>query len=117
MAFRRFDLQEAVFVPGIHAFRAPGSQPSIKMGPERRGAMTPPPPSRRLLRCNYFEVARGLLHPGELNGRQHDPETESPVNGRAPSYRLLMMVRGNARGAISVRLVQDFGRPGEPTRA
>jgi hypothetical protein len=101
MAFRRSDLQEAFLVPGTHAFRVWG-----------KGTTDP---LEEVLRPDYFEVARGLLHPGELiyvssvRGRAR-PDEPAPGGLRMA----LVMVRGDGRGAASVRLVQDFGRPGDP---
>jgi hypothetical protein len=103
MAFRRSDLQEAFFVPGTHAFRVWGYGTTD--------------PLEEVLRPDYFEVARGLLHPGELIYVSAVPR---PGPGeRAPCERrlALVMVRGAERGAASVRLVQDFGRPSDPSGA
>ena len=101
MTFRRSDLQEAFFVPGTHAFRVWGY-----------GTTDPP---EEVLREDYFAVARGLLRPGELIYVSTAPQQAglgAPARGEA---RLaLVMVRADQRGAASVRLVQDFGRPGDP---
>jgi hypothetical protein len=103
MAFRRSDLQEAFFVPGTHAFRVWGYGTTD--------------PLEEVLAPGYFALARALLRPGELVYVSSAPRHgDGPARGEV---RLaLVMVRAAERGAEradgSVRLVQDFGRPGDP---
>lgn len=103
MAFRRPDLQEAFFVPGTHAFRVWGYGTAD--------------PLEAVLGPGYFALARALLRPGELiYVSTAPPQSDRSESGAA---RLaLVMVRAEAQGSDradgSVRLVQDFGRPGDP---
>jgi hypothetical protein len=104
MTFRRSDLQEAFFVPGTHAFRVWGYGTTD--------------PLEEVLREDYFAVARGLLRPGELIYVSTAPQQTGPgVPARGEARLALVMVRADERGAASVRLVQDFGRPGDPSGA
>jgi hypothetical protein len=97
MGFRRSDLQEAFFVAGTYGFRVWGY-----------GTIDP---LDEVLREGYFEAARGILCPGELMYVSMRPETSADrPEGEATSVALVMVRRG-ARGAASVRLVQDFGGP------
>lgn len=103
MAFRRPDLQEAFFVPGTHAFRVWGYGTAD--------------PLEAVLGPGCFAQARALLRPGELiYVSTAPPQSDRSESGAA---RLaLVMVRAEAQGSDradgSVRLVQDFGRPGDP---
>ncbi|MGH6899166.1 MAG: hypothetical protein ACREJ5_21885, partial [Geminicoccaceae bacterium] len=100
MTFRRSDLQEAFFVPGTHAFRVWGYGTTD--------------PLEEVLRRDYFGTARGLLRPGELIYVGTAPEARRGEPPRGDVRLALVMVRADERGAASVRLVQDFGRPGDP---
>jgi hypothetical protein len=102
MTFRRSDLQEAFFVPGTHAFRVWGYGTTD--------------PLEEVLREDYFAVARGLLRPGELIYVSTAPQ-QAGAHARGEARLALVMVRADERGAASVRLVQDFGRPGDPSGA
>ena len=106
MAFRRSDLQEAFFVPGTHPFRVYGYGTAD--------------PLEQVLTPNYFAAARGLLRPGELIYVSTYPEERRGGRAEPGEPRMaLVMVRADARGAeraaASVRLVQDFGRPHDPS--
>jgi hypothetical protein len=101
MAFRRSDLQEAFCVPGTHAFRVWGYGTAD--------------PLEAVLAPGYFALARSMLRPGELI-------YVSAGSGRGEQTRqALVMVRadeGDAERADgAVRLVQDFGGPGDPAPA
>jgi hypothetical protein len=100
MAFRRSDLQEAFFVPGTHAFRVYGYGTSDAL--------------EEVLAPGYFGAAGGLLRPGDLI-YVRTPADGGPTAGSEPAVRMaLLMVLNGARGAVNVRLVQDFGRTDEP---
>ena len=105
MAFRRSDLQEAFFVPGTQPFRVYGYGTSD--------------PLEEVLAPGYFEHARGLLRPGELIYVSTCPAAPRGSGADHGAARMaLVMVqadeRGRERAAGSVRLVQDFGAPGDP---
>jgi hypothetical protein len=108
MAFRRSDLQEAFFVPGTYPFRVWGYGTTDLL--------------EQVLAPRYFEVARPLLRPGELIYVSTTPQPAQrgePARGEA---RLaLVMVRADPaapeRADGAVRLVQDFGRPDDPSAA
>lgn len=104
MGFRRSDLQEAFFVPGTHAFRVYGYGTSD--------------PLEEVLAPGYFAHGTGLLHPGDLI---YVSSCAVPAQGGAapggPRMALVMArpdARNPAMAAGSVRLVQDFGRAGDP---
>ena len=108
MAFRRSDLQEAFFVPGTQPFRVYGYGTSD--------------PLEAVLAPDYFAAAREVLRPGELIYVSTCPG--GPRAGgadRGAARMALVMVRADERGAAralgSVRLVQDFGGPGDPAGA
>jgi hypothetical protein len=103
MAFRRSDLQEAFFVPGTQPFRVYGYGTSD--------------PLEEVLAPGYFEHARGLLRPGELIYVSTCPGAPRGSGADHGAARMaLVMVRADERNAEralgSVRLVQDFGGPG-----
>ena len=101
MGFRRSDLQEAFFVPGTHPFRVWGYGTTD--------------PLRDLLGPDYFRAAGGLMQPGDLIYVSTRPRRERPGARETGEVRMaLVMVRAGERGAPSVRLVQDFGRPVDP---
>src|SRR5918995_5591486 len=101
MAFRRSDLQEAFFVPGAQPFRVYGYGTSD--------------PLEEVLRQDYFAAARGLLRAGELIYVSTCPgATRGSGADHGEARTALVMVRADERGAASVRLVQDFGRPSDP---
>jgi hypothetical protein len=101
MAFRRSDLQEAFFVPGTYAFRVWGYGTAD--------------PLEAVLAPGYFALVRSMLRPGELI------YVSAGSGGGAPARRALVMVRADAenpdRADGAVRLVQDFGGPGDPAPA
>ena len=103
MVFRRSDLQEAFFVPGTYPFRVYGYATTD--------------PLEEVLASGYFEGARGSLHPGELIYVSMRPRETG--RGAVPDQprMVLVMVRADEqdgdRAAGAVRLVQDFGRPGD----
>jgi hypothetical protein len=103
MAFRRADLQEAFFVPGGHAFRVYGYGTTDRL--------------EEVLRPGYFALARGQLRPGELI---YVSIAKGSNDGTGEPRMALVMVQKDARDAGvaggSVRLVQDFGGPGDPAR-
>ena len=108
MSFRRSDLQEAFFVPGTHAFRVWGYGTTDAL--------------EEVLAPGYFGLARTLLRPGELIYVSTFPQPApagGPTRGEARGeLRLaLVMVRAEAfeRADGSVRLVQDLGRPADPS--
>jgi hypothetical protein len=99
MTFRRSDLQEAFFVPGTCAFRVYGYGTSDRL--------------EEVLAPGYFGGASGLLRPGDLIYVR--TRADGRPAGAEPAVRMaLVMVRSGARGAVNVRLVQDFGRTDEP---
>ena len=108
MAFRRSDLQEAFFVPGTYAFRVWGYGTTD--------------PLEEVLAPGYFALARTLLRPGEVI---YVSTARRPGNGadrgevRGEARLALVMVRAEAPGPDradgSVRLVQDFGGPTDPS--
>ena len=126
MAFRPSDLREAFFVPGNHAYRAPGRQGR----PPRSVRSSEPPrsarsgagatvPSTRSRRCCGRAISGALLRPGELIcvSARRRKRAGDPAPGDI--HMALLMVakaaeRGGARSAPSVRLVQDFGCPEDP---
>jgi hypothetical protein len=73
-------------------------------------------PLEEVLREDYFAVARGLLRPGELIYVSTVPQ-QAGADARGEARLALVMVRADERGAASVRLVQDFGRLGDPSGA
>ena len=99
MAFRRSDLQEAFFVAGTHPFRVWGYGTTD--------------PLEEVLASDYFGVARGLLRAGELIYiSTYPPERQGSRAEPGEPRMALVMVQPEERGAgLSVRLVQDFGRP------
>lgn len=104
MSFRRSDLQEAFFVPGTHAFRVWGYGTTD--------------PLDEVLGRDYFEVARGLLHPGELIYVSSCPKERGGNGAASGGLRMALVVvgadeRDPERAGGSVRLVQDFGRPSD----
>ncbi len=110
MGFRRSDLQEAFFVPGTHPFRVWGYGTTDLLA--------------EVLARDYFRAAGGLMHPGDLiyvSVRPPDDRGVSACRRNQASgaelgevHMALVMVRTDERGAPSVRLVQDFGRPDDP---
>ena len=104
MGFRRSDLQEAFFVPGTHPFRVWGYGTTD--------------PLEELLGPDYFRAAGGLMQPGDLIYVSIRPRRERPGAPDTGEVRMaLVMVRAAERGAATVRLVQDFGRPVDPGAA
>jgi hypothetical protein len=108
MTCRRSDLQEAFFVPGTYPFRVWGYGTAD--------------PLEQVLAPDYFAPAAGQLRPGELIYVSAAPAPAGgPDRGAVPGEaRLaLVMVRAEARGSEradgSVRLVQDYGRPTDPS--
>jgi hypothetical protein len=104
MAFRRSDLQEAFFVPGTQPFRVYGYGTTD--------------PLEQVLAPDYFAAARGLLRAGELIYVSTCPRPTRDGRVEPGEARMaLVMVRADerdaARAGASVRLVQDFGRPGD----
>jgi hypothetical protein len=104
MGFRRSDLQEAFSVSGTHAFRVWGYGTSD--------------PLEEVLRRNYFELASGLLRPGELIYVSSCPQGSGSNRAAPNGPRMALVVvgadeRNPERAGGSVRLVQDFGRPGD----
>jgi hypothetical protein len=109
MAFRPYDLQEAFFVPGTHAYRVWGYGTLDAL--------------EEVLQPGYFAAASSLLRPGQMiyvSARRHR-RTSGPARELGPEdvHMALLMVakaaeRGGARSAPSVRLVQDFGCPDSP---
>jgi hypothetical protein len=105
MAFRRSDLQEAFLVPGTHAFRVLGYATADEL--------------EDVLGPGYFATASGSLRPGDLiyvNTRAR-PKRELPGAAGTAVRLALLMVRNGARGSVTVRLVQDFGRSDDPDPA
>ena len=100
MGFRRSDLQEAFFVPGTLPFRVYGYGTSDAL--------------EEVLRPNYFAAAGALLLPGELIYISAGRPSGSIGAEPGEVHMALVMVRTGERGAPSVRLVQDFGRPDDP---
>jgi hypothetical protein len=99
MSFRRSDLQEAFFVPGTRAFRVYGYGTSDRL--------------EEVLAPGYFGAAGGLVRPGDLIYVR--ARADGRPAGAEPAVRMaLVMVQSGARGAVNVRLVQDFGRTDEP---
>jgi hypothetical protein len=96
MAFRRSDLQESFFVPGTYPFRVWGYGTTD--------------PLEAVLAPGYFELARSMLRPGELI-------YVSAASGRGALVMARADVRDPARADGAVRLVQDFGGPGDPAPA
>ena len=107
MGYRRYDLQEAFFVPGSLGFRVWG------YGTDD--------PLEDVLRPGYFALAGAQLRPGELIFARMQPArarragalprpspTATPDQGDV-HMALLVVVRGARRGTVSARLVQDFG--------
>ena len=104
MAFDRSDLQEAFFVPGTQPFRVYGYGTTD--------------PLEEVLREGYFAAARALLRPGELIYVSTAAQrTDAGGSARGEARLALVMVRTDERGAASVRLVQDFGSPSDPSGA
>ena len=107
MGYRRYDLQEAFFVPGSLGFRVWG------YGTDD--------PLEDVLRPGYFALAGAQLRPGELIFARMEPARARragagprPGAPAAPDQgdvhmALLVVVRGARRGTVSARLVQDFG--------
>jgi hypothetical protein len=99
MSFRRSDLQEAFFVPGTRAFRVYGYGTSDRL--------------EEVLAPGYFGAAGGLVRPGDLIYVR--ARADGRPAGAEPAVRMaLVMVQSGARGAVNVRLVQDFGRTDDP---
>jgi hypothetical protein len=103
MGFRRSDLQEAFFVPGSYAFRVYGYGTAD--------------PLEEVLAPGYFQHGSGLLRPGDLIYVSIRPPDVRGGTGLSEPRLALVMVRTDERdpprGADSVRLVQDFGRPSD----
>lgn len=70
----------------------------------------------RVLAPHYFTPARGLLRVGDLIWLAVGPrQVTSPWPSRTlETRRCLLMVAGNDRDGVRVRLVQDYGRPEDP---
>jgi hypothetical protein len=105
MGFRRSDLQEAFFVPGAQAFRVYGYGTTD--------------PLDEVLGAGYFAAARGLLRPGELIYVSMCPSAGRSNGAKSGEPRMaLVMAQADLGDALvagdTVRLVQDFGRPGDP---
>ncbi len=98
MGFRRHDLQEAFFIPGTYDFRVWGYGTTDTL--------------EEMLRPNYLQGARSLVHLGDLIYVSTRPGRD-PVDGRevGETRAALVMVSGWHNGDASLRLVQDFGRP------
>jgi hypothetical protein len=98
MGFRRSDLQEAFFVPGTHAFRVFGYGTAD--------------PLDLVLAPGYFATAGGLLRPGDLIYVSAGTASQRSQTGadHGEARMALLMVLAGARGAVAVRLAQDFGR-------
>jgi hypothetical protein len=101
MGFRRSDLQEAFFVPGMNGFRVWGYGTTD--------------PLEEVLRQDYFAAARSLLRPGELIYVSIYPRPQTDRSEQDATRVALVMVRDGKRGTASVRLVQDFGGPADPS--
>jgi len=117
MGFRRSDPQEAFFVPGDRAFRAPGfSGTTTKFALKRRGGYSTADSLADVLRPGYF-AAGGLLELGELiyvRMQAQPPRRMRPAEPEPVRMALLMVTGAGERGAAAVRLVQDFGRTDAP---
>ena len=91
--------------------------PTTKVGPERRGGYGTTDPLADVLAPGYFALGSALLRPGELIYLSVAPRQSNRAE-RAEAHLALVMVRADARSPEradgSVRLVQDFGRPGDP---
>jgi hypothetical protein len=119
MTFRRSDLQETFFVPGTQPFRARlASRADHRGRPEAARAYGTTDPLEEVLRQDYFAVARALLRPGELiYVSTAAQQADAGGSARGEARLALVMVRADERGAASVRLVQDFGSPSDPSGA
>jgi hypothetical protein len=105
MAFSRSDLQEAFFVPGTQPFRVYGYGTSD--------------PLEAVLAPGYFAAARGLLRAGELiyvSACRGAPGRGAADHAEARMALVMVQAdeRDGRRSGGSVRLLQDFGRPGDP---
>ena len=104
MSFRRSDLQEAFFVPGTHAFRVWGYGTTDAL--------------EEVLAPGYFGLARALLRPGELIYVSAAPAPAGgPEVGEARLALVMVRAEGSGRADGSVRLVQDYGRPTDPSES
>jgi hypothetical protein len=113
MGFRRSDLQEAFFVPGTYPFRVWGYGTTDSLA--------------EVLARDYFRAAGGLMHAGDLiyvsvrppDRRGVRARRRNQASGADPGevHTTIVMVRTGERGAFSVRLVQDSGRPDDPDAA
>ena len=112
MSFRRSGLQEALFVPGTHAFRVWGYGTTD--------------PLEQVLAPDYFALARTLLRAGELIYINVRPRTGRGSEAEAGEPRMALVMAQAAEGDAeaaggSVRLVPGLrpsarlsGRGGRP---
>lgn len=103
MGFRRSDLQEAFLVAGTHPFRVWGYGTTDRLD--------------EVLGEHYFRDANAMLQPGELIYVTMQPRARVERAQHEDVRVALVMVRCSERGTASVRLVQDFGGPNDPSAA
>jgi hypothetical protein len=101
MSFRRSDLQEAFLVAGTHGFRVWGYGTTDSLD--------------EVLAEHYFRDANAVLQPSELIYVSMKPRARADRPEREDVRVALVMVRRCERGTASVRLVQDFGGPNDPS--
>jgi hypothetical protein len=120
MGFRRSDLQEAFFVPGVVPIsRAWLLGPTTEAGPERRGGYGTTDPLEEVLAREYLRAAGWLMlmHPGDLIYVSMPPRRERADGPELGELCMaLVMVRAgeqHLKGMLRAWLFGQLSMPNE----